>query len=208
MKFSKKIIVVAVVVVMATFSMNAGLRFGVKAGLGVNDLHFNESVFDGSNRAGFTGGIMTEFTVPVVGIGFDASLMYVRRNSNTDINVSSTSGTSNELTNNRDYIEIPINLKYKIGLPIVGKVITPYLFTGPSFAFLTSKKDVKEFFKNKSCDISWNFGFGVELLSHLQIGASYGMGISKAVELFNVNDNAKSIDGKTRVWTITAAYLF
>lgn len=209
MKIWKKVIVLVAVALMATTSMSAGLRFGVKAGVAVNNLHFNEDLLDSSNRTGFTGGIMTEFTVPVIGIGFDASLMYVHRNSESGVTVTEGDGTSvGDLSYKRDYIEIPINLKYKIGLPIVGNVIAPYLFTGPSFAFLVSKKDVNEFFKNKTCDISWNFGAGVELFSHLQIGASYGVGITKAVETLKILDNTTNIEGKNRSWTITAAYLF
>ena len=61
---------------------------------------------------------------------------------------------------NRDYIEIPLNFKYKLGLPVVGKIITPYVFTGPSVAFLTSKKAITEAYKNKSVDVAWNFGLG------------------------------------------------
>ena len=62
-----------------SYQIRSQFRIGPRVGVAVNDLHFNKSVFDGDNRAGFTAGVMTEFTVPVIGLGFDLSAMYVRR---------------------------------------------------------------------------------------------------------------------------------
>ena len=75
-------------------------------------------------------------------------------------------------------------------------------------AFLTSRKAVNSFLKNKSCDVAWNFGFGVELFSKVQVAASYGLGLTKSLEAVGVMDNGVDIDGKNRYWTVTAAYLF
>ena len=108
---------------------------------------------------------------------------------------------------NTDYIEVPVNFKYKLGLPGIGKIITPYVFTGPSFAFLTSKEAIKDAYNNKKVDIAWNFGLGVQLFSHLQIGASYGLGITKAVEAVTPVQGV-NINGRNDYWTITAAWLF
>ena len=147
-------------------------------------------------------------TVPVIGVGFDASALYVHRT----VNFENTEGY-NELTEEqrdalgRDYIDIPINLKYKLSLPGIGSVVKPFVTTGPSFAFLVSKKEVNDFVKNKSCDISWNFGFGVELFSHVQVAASYGLGLNNTIEFFG-DYEGKNIEGKNRYWTVTAAYLF
>lgn len=210
MKNLKKIIIAVALVCLTAAGASAQFRWGVKVGTEINSIHFNKDIANdltnSDNRAGFTGGLTTEFTVPVVGIGFDASVMYVHRGKNLPDDITKLGDKSLYST---DYIEIPINLKYKIGLPVVGKIITPYLFTGPSFAFLTSKKEINEFLKNKSCDVAWNFGLGVELLSHLQIGASYGIGITKEVEsTVKIGSSGSIIEGKNKYWTVTAAYLF
>ncbi|MDE6715179.1 MAG: PorT family protein, partial [Muribaculaceae bacterium] len=148
-------------------------------------------------RAAFTGGIIAEFEVPVLGLCFDASVLYVRR-------VSDIPGANNEtLKNNRDYIDIPVNLKYKFGLPVIGKFFRPYLLTGPDFGILVSKKAIENAYKNKAFDFAWNFGAGIELMKHVQIQASYGLGLSKVV-----GKSDSSIEGKNRYWTVTAAYLF
>ncbi len=194
--------VLALTIISATsMTANAQFRFGPKIGLNVSSLHFDKSAFDSENQTGFTGGLMMEFTVPVIGVGFDLSAMYVRRNAQFMQN--------NEVAKDkRDYIEIPLNLKYKIGLPVVGKIITPYLTTGPSVAFLTSKTGFDGFVKNKTFDAAWNFGFGVQLLNHLQVGASYGLGMTKAFKTVGVGNGSADIDAKNNYWTVTAAYLF
>lgn len=183
---------------------SAQFAIGPRVGVNVNKFHFDESTFNKDNRAGFTGGLEIEFTIPVINLGFDISAMYVHRSATV---LEGTDGTTTRNINS-DYIEIPLNLKYKFGLPVVGKIITPYIFTGPSFAFLTSKKDVSEFLRTKKSDIAWNVGVGLQLFTHLQIGASYGFGLTKALQYVDNDHQAANIEGKNRYWTITAAWLF
>ena len=196
----KSLFIAAVFAIIFAASASAQFRIGPRLGVAVSELHFNKSVFDSENRAGFTGGLMAEFTVPVIGVGMDASVMYVRRNSQwlADNGVQ---------TNNRDYIDIPVNLKWKISIPLISKFVTPYIATGPDFAFLTSRRAISDAYSNKSFDFSWNFGFGLQLLSHLQLGASYGLGLDKALEVVKSGDYT-NVDAKNRYWTVTAAYLF
>lgn len=204
MKNLKRILIaVAMIFAIGATTMNAQVKFGLKAGVAVNDLKFDESVISADNRAGFTGGAMLEVMLPIANLGFDISAMYVHRTGNIYEN-----GTEKP-ANNRDYIEIPLNLKWKIGLPVVGKVVSPYIFTGPSVAFLTSKENIEEAYKNKKVDVAWNFGVGEQLINKIQIGASYGLGLTKAIETLSPNTiDAAGIEGKNRYWTITAAYLF
>lgn len=163
-----------------------------------------------TTAAGFTGGLTLEVMLPVANLGFDISAMYVHRSSDVlDMeDRDETTGAYAVEKNNRDYIEIPLNLKYKIGLPIVGRIVTPYVFTGPSFAFLTSKKAINDAMRNKTFDVAWNFGVGLQLINKIQIGASYGLGMTKAVKAFDSDVDGANIDGKNRYWTVTAAYFF
>lgn len=200
---SIKVILLTFVMVLGASALPAQAQFkiGPKVGMTVNDMHFNKDVFDSENQTGWTAGIMTEFTVPVIGLGFDLSAMYVRRNAKfVEDNVSAK--------NNRDYIEIPLNIKYKFSLPVVSKVLVPYLGVGPSVSFLTSRRNVEEAFKNKSVDWALNFGVGVQLLSHIDVNARYGLGLTKAVKAFDSDLESAGIEGKNRYWTISVAYLF
>ena len=212
MKKFKTLLVLIVLVAASAIPAAAQFRWGPRVGVEVNKMSLNTDVFNNDNRAGFTGGLQAEFTVPIVNIGFDLSVMYCHRISQSDpISNTGSADTDAALESgrlrNRDYIEIPLNFKYKLGLPVIGKVFTPYVFTGPSVAFLTSKKAITEAYKNKSVDVAWNFGLGVQLVSHLQVSASYGLGLTKSIETISSFQGQK-IEGKNKYWTITAAWLF
>lgn len=62
------------VVMIAGFSVPAAAQFhiGPRVGITVNQLHLDNKMFDAENRTGFTGGLMAEFTVPIIGVGVDA----------------------------------------------------------------------------------------------------------------------------------------
>lgn len=213
MKNLKALALTIAFVLVAAMPAAAQFRIGPRVGVAVNSMRLNKDVFNSDNRAGFTGGVQAEFTIPVINLGFDLSVMYVHRVSDSSYKTGQTENTqteelfSNSRYKNRDYIEIPLNVKYKIGLPLVGKIISPYIFTGPSFAFLTSKKAITEAYENKKFDVAWNFGIGLQLFTHLQVGASYGLGMTKTVSALTPI-NGQKIDSKNNYWTITAAWLF
>ena len=197
-----KLIAIAVMAVISfcTFQTSAQFRFGPRIGLNINQLHFNDRAFSSDNRAGFNIGAMAEFTVPVLGVGADLSVMYVRRGTKwMEDNEIHRSG--------RDYIEIPINFKWRINIPAINKIVRPYLTTGPSFAFLTSSSAVNDALRNSKYDTSWNFGFGIEFIQRLQLGASYGLGMSKALKSTGTPESI-GLEGRNRYWTISAAYMF
>ncbi|MBD5367101.1 MAG: porin family protein [Bacteroides sp.] len=197
MKFFTKVIAAIVLATAAVVPAQAQFKWGVKAGVAVNSLKFNKDVVSSDNRAGFTGGLMADFTVPVIGVGFDASVLYAARS------VDFANDEGDVTTKRRSYIDVPINFKYKLGLPLVGKVVTPFLTTGPDFSFLLSKENVSDALHNKSFDFAWNIGAGVQIVNHVQIAASYGFGITKSA-----SGHDSMYSGKNRCWTITAAYLF
>lgn len=195
-----KLFVAVVAIVATSFTAEAQFKFGLKAGVAVNGIHFSEDMFKSDNCAGFTGGAMVEFTVPAIGLGVDASVMYVRRNSEWLEN--------NQIhKDNRDYIDIPINLKWKINIPVINSIARPFITTGPSFSFLTSKKAFENAYKNSSFDTAWNFGVGLELFKKVQIAANYGIGLTSALESTGITGSG-NVEGRNSYWTITAAYLF
>lgn len=200
MKRFNRTLMVMLFAVLTVGIANAEFRIGPRAGITVNKLHLDNvgSNFEADNRCGFTGGVMADFTVPIIGLGVDASLMYARMNSRVN-------GTGNSTS--KDFFEVPINLKYKIGLPVVGNFVSPYVYTGPSFAFRLGKSRGE--IKQKGFQWAWNVGIGVELLKHLQVGAGYAFGINNIIENTKLGEDVSSdIKLKNNYWTITAAYLF
>lgn len=208
MRYLKRIVLATMLLALSATSANAaGFRFGIKAGVNIDKLHLSNAgdMFDSNNRAGFTGGVMTEFQVPIIGLCFDASLMYSRMNSQYSDIIKTNEGFISQFTSKgHDFFNIPINVKYKIGLPIVSNFISPYIFTGPDFAFKLHGKD-----SLKTFQCAWNLGIGVELIKHLQISGGYSWGMNNIMKKTGVvSEVSSNIKAKNNYWTITAAYLF
>ena len=119
-------ILFAIAMVMA-MPANAQFKFGVKAGLNVTNPSLSKEVINADNRNGFFVGPMVEFTVPIVGLGIDAALLYDNKSLKLE-NEESGQSVSETL----HYIDIPINVKYTIGL---GSLASVYAATGPQFSY-------------------------------------------------------------------------
>ena len=203
MKTFHKALLVALVAIFSFGYASADFRFGVKAGLNFNklDLKIKNSqaaadfLKDSGNRTGWMAGVMAEFTVPIVNIGADASLLYARQNVD-----------DNSVYENKNFLDIPINLKWKIGLPVVGRIISPIIYTGPDFLFALNKNTFKDI-QSRTCEVGWNVGIGVELLRHLQIEGGYCFGLNSVAKTTGLAD-AVDLKVKKNYWSLTAAYLF
>lgn len=206
MKKIKTLLVIALVAVFGCMQANAEFRFGIKAGLNVNKLHFNEKTFDADNRCGFTAGVTTEFIVPAIGVGFDLSAMYTRMNSHVD----QQDGKNIDANFGKDFLEIPLNIRYKLSIPAISKIFAPYVFTGPTLALKLNGGNNNSF-KAKTAQWGWNIGLGIQLIKHLQIGAGYTFGINNIVEKVpqvSEQSTPTALKLKNNYWTVTAAWLF
>jgi len=194
------IFLTALLLIITMLPAQAQMRFGVKGGLNVATIHFKDvaSNFDSGNVTGFQLGPMIETNL--LGLGLDAALLYSQKGVDIDDEHVKT-----------DNLEIPINLKTKFGIPSLKIFLTggPYwsFSLGNKSSFLDKANTVYKEFKAK--DYTWgiNLGGGVEFSKHLQIGAKYGFDMKDAGELVASDDKIATL-GKTRSWSITAAYLF
>lgn len=182
---------------------HAQLRLGVKGGLNIATVHFSTDVLQADNVTGFQIGPMIEGSLPLVGVGFDAAILYAQKGLET----KNVGGEKTTLKN--DYIDVPVNLKWKFGLPVV-KI---YLAAGPYVGFRVGGNKIWEIpgsmvdqVETKSFSAGLNFGAGAELINHLQVGLNYGLGLTNnySMESLSLTKN----DGKNRGWSVTAAILF
>lgn len=198
MKKNVGLVIVALLALLA-IPANAQLKFGVKGGVNISSVHFSSDVLNADNVTGFQVGPMIETSLPLVGVGLDAAVMYSQRGMKTKTGVSTTSMRT-------DFIDIPVNLKWKFGLPIV----KPYLAVGPYIGFRVGGDKVWDVpgsvigqLEAKNFSAGLNFGAGVELVSHLQVGFNYGLGLTD-----NFSASKVDLKAKNRGWSITAAILF
>ena len=196
-------LVFAALLFLGIGQVSAQVRLGVKGGLNIASVHFSTDVLQSDNVTGFQIGPMIEGSLPLVGVGFDAAILYAQKGLET----KTVGGEKTTLKN--DYIDVPVNLKWKLGLPVV-KV---YLSAGPYVGFRVGGNKIWELpgsmvdqVKTKNFSAGLNFGAGVELISHLQVGLSYGLGLTNNYSMESLS--LTKSDGKNRGWSVTAAILF
>lgn len=205
----KNILSLAVIVAALAFAMpsQAQIQFGVKAGLNVDNVSFNnvKTNLDSKNRTGFFAGVTADVTIPLAGVGADIALLY-------DNKVIGLSDGTNEANKTLHYISMPINAKYTVGLSSLASV---YVATGPQFSWNVGDRSwkpatIKEGWELKSSEFSWNIGCGVTALSHLRVGYNYNIAIGKTAEFDAATTALNGVKGKLKNNThqISLTYLF
>lgn len=204
MRKSIYLIIILISGILSTTKANAQIKVGVKAGVNVSEVSFNKNfgdTFRASNRTGFIVGPTLEAMIPFIGLGVDGSLLYSRKGFEMDSHSNTT------IKGDLSYLDIPVNLKWKIGIP---KVIGVYVAAGPYASVYLGKsiksayENIKRDFNMDSFDWGMNAGAGVELFSKLQVGANYSWGFTKSKFEY---DNME-YGFKNRGWTISAAFFF
>lgn len=199
---------------MAATTANAQFQIGLKGGVNVGKMSFSNEVFDASNRAGFYIGPTVKFTLPIIGLGIDASALYDQREAKME-SVYISEGEFLEETIKHRQIAIPINLRYGVGL---GELANVFVFAGPQFGFNIGDKDQSLWhdaaeWKLKTSTFSVNVGLGAMLLNHLQVTANYNIACGNTGELKTALGAAEEIGkgitkGKSNSWQIGLAYYF
>ena len=183
----------------------AQVKFGLKGGLNVTDMSLSSEVLNESNKTGFFVGPTVKFTLPIVGLGIDASALYDQRD-------AKLKGEDDSENISLRCINIPINVRYTFGMSSLAAI---YLAAGPQFGYNIGEKNIfsdedGNGFSLKKSNFSVNVGAGITLMSKLEIGATYNIACGKTGE-FNLIDAAgKQLSESTRMnsWQVSAAYYF
>lgn len=228
----------AAICLFATMPATAQFNFGVKAGVNLSEKPTTDVEALKSSLKGNTGwfvGPTAKFIFPVVGLGFEANVLY----SQTNLEIEGQNVTAQN-------IDIPVYLRYELSLPVVSKYIEPFIAVGPQFSWNIGDSDVTlqsvrdmvnssgnanidqilnnipnvddplKVYRLKDSNISLNLGLGVILFEHLQIHANYNLSFDNTAEII---ENGISIPGiiemskniselKTNTWQISLAYIF
>lgn len=201
---------IALAMLFTANTANAGINFGLKGGLNVTSMSLDSKVFDASNRAGFFIGPTLKFTLPIVGLGIDASALYDQR----EAKLTAADAKTKE-TVKTQAINIPINARYSVGL---GSVASVLFFAGPQFGFNVGDKDVDlggdSRWKFRSSQFSVNVGAGFSFMNHFEVTANYNIACGKTGDatlsktLSDVVGSATKDNGRANAWQIALAYYF
>ncbi|WP_455585109.1 porin family protein [Bacteroides sp.] len=200
----KKIINVLLIAVCFGMAMpaQAQLKWGLKGGLNMSKASFSGSDFKSDNYTGFFIGPMAEFTIPIIGLGIDGAVEYSQKG------IKLEAGNVSESLKQKS-IEVPINLKYTIGL---GSMLGVFIAAGPQFGFDLNSDEWKfydEDFSFKKSNFSLNVGVGAKLINHLQVGVNYNIPLGKTAEYDGVVSTARNaFSAKSKTWQVSVAYLF
>lgn len=210
----KKIITsaaIAIVMMLSAASAQAQIKFGLKGGLNVTDMSLSKEVFNADNQAGFFIGPTVKFSLPIIGLGIDAAALYDQRQAKVKGEVGYEQISIEERSLDSKYINIPINLRYGIGL---GSVASLNFFAGPQFGFNVGKKHQElvddATWNLKSSAFSVNVGAGVTIASHFELSANYNIACGRTgdVTFEDAVDKVFKKHGRANAWQIGLAYYF
>lgn len=194
-------------------------QWGVVGGLNLSKISAKgsgENLLSSDNRSGWYFGPKVYVSLPV-GLAFDGAVEYSQRRLNMDW---VDDGEVYPQSKTYRSIEIPINVRYNIG---IGKLASVYLATGPQFGFnlgnmhwdnvLGDSDTDKATFSKSNMNTTWNIGAGVKLLGHLEVGVGYNFGIGnigKAILPAGVVGTSEDVEleYKTNTFQVQVAYMF
>lgn len=200
------IVFAALLVALPARGQEKLLNIGVKGGITLSSIDFGESsVFKGveQNYTGFFVGPAVEVNVPLIGLGFDGAVMFSKRGDNEF---------------KQQGIEIPLNLKYTIGLTnSLGLFVT----AGPDFFYTFNDGDsytlnsILGKVENEKSQVSLNLGFGLRFSNHLRLGANYLIPMGDSFSFKRATDvlgdeisDESEMKAKYRNWQIALTYYF
>jgi hypothetical protein len=181
------------------------VKFGIKGGLDIQDMKFDNTVFDTDNKLGWFAGPTLQVSLPVGGLGVNIAGLYNQKT--YEINGESIKQQS---------ILVPVNARLNLG---IGSSAGIYVAAGPQFTFnvgddefkWNDKNNVENAFQLKKSAFSVNLGAGIYFSDHLEIGFAYNIALGstadatwgKATDAVFHND-----DTKPKSWHVSAAYYF
>ena len=191
MNRNNRALVVTLLVMLMSMTAAAQARLGVRAGLSLGHLRFDRDVVNSDNRVGYCGGLLLDLGLPVVGYRECPAVNELIKDGQNGI-----------------LCEIDVNYaRYRMEIVGLSHVFAPLAYTGPCFSILFSDNGPVNYDSRKTYT-SWDVGLGADLFNRLRVTATYGIGLSKALEYVDREYTGSTVNGKDRYWTVSAALLF
>lgn len=192
----KKYFTVTLLLIAFVVPSKAQFKFGVQAGLNLSSVSTKDYADDVESQTGFFAGPTVKYTLPVIGIGFDAAIVYDHRE-----------GLSKWGTVKAQSVQIPINIRYGFGVSSIAEV---FAFAGPQFGVVVEDGydfDLSRSFSLNSSNYSANIGIGTTLLSHIQAKFNYNIALSET-GTFEMRKGSTFGSVKINTWQVSLAYFF
>lgn len=190
---------------------DAQVKFGVKGGWNLSSLKLNDDMFTSDNKNGFFIGPMMKVSLPLTGLGFDIAALYDQREAKmryADDVIGSD--LSLRTTIKQKTIDVPVNLRYSIGLASMANV---YFFGGPQWSINVGDENFKwdsvSSYTLKKNTLSFNIGAGLTFLQHIQASVNYNIEASKSGKMeIERADDGDWVKGRNHTWQVSLGYWF
>lgn len=190
---------------------DAQVKFGVKGGWNLSSLKLNDDMFTSDNKNGFFIGPMMKVSLPLTGLGFDIAALYDQREAKmryADDVIGSD--LSRRTTIKQKTIDVPVNLRYSIGLASMANV---YFFGGPQWSINVGDENFKwdsvSSYTLKKNTLSFNIGAGLTFLQHIQASVNYNIEASKSGKMeIERADDGDWVKGRNHTWQVSLGYWF
>ena len=186
------------------------VKFGVKGGVNLSTLSFENHNYTVHNKVGFFVGPTAKMSLPVKGLGFDASVLYDQR-SGEAIAEMLMGGRVYWTTVKRQHITVPINVRYDMGTRNFGF----FVFAGPQVGFNVGGSEPTKMnygdWEPRSVVFGMNAGLGIMIIDHLQLSANYNLVFKKDADISINRDNSafQYVDtSKMNAWQLSLSYYF
>jgi len=189
------------------------VKLGVKAGLNISNLTYDESELKSSGKTGFTAGVMVE--IPMAKhFSLQPELLYSQQGTKTSFSDADVTNSNYKGTLDLNYLNIPVMLKYFIaeGLsvqagPQIGILLKADNNYHDNFLGYENHEtlNLKEY--ASGIDTSVNFGLGYQFQNKFYADCRYNLSYSSVFKQGDAN-HFISNDMKNRVFQITVGYFF
>ncbi len=191
------------------------VKLGVKAGLNISNLTFDENELKSSDKTGFTAGLMAE--IPLTkSFSVQPELLFSQQGMKLSYSDPEVQNSHYKSTIALNYLNIPIMLKYYVAKgfslqagPQVGILLKANNKYQDNFLGYDNhdKMDLKDY--SNGVDASVNFGLGYQFQNKFYADVRYNMSYTDVFKDATSNTNyiIKS-DMKNRIFQVTVGYFF
>jgi len=185
------------------------VKVGVRGGLDLTSMDFNNDVLASSNRAGFFVGPTLRLSTPLPFLSVDASLLYDQRT----LKVGEESLTQKSIL-------LPGNVR--AGVHLLG-MVGVFASVGPQLSFNIGESNFywenaegyRNHFSLQDTKLSFNLGAGVQVGDHLEAAVYYNIPLGKTADFTWDTLNQHLSDQTmhrakttTDAWTLSLTYIF
>ncbi|KIO53450.1 porin family protein [Flavobacterium hibernum] len=198
---------------VTVMAQNDKVKLGVKAGLNISSLTFDESELSSSSKTGFTAGVMVE--IPLAkNFSLQPELLYSQQGTKTSFFDQDVTNSNFKGRIELNYLNIPLMLKYYVikGLsiqagPQIGLLLKANSKYQDNFLGYENQESFNLKKYSNGIDTSINFGLGYQFKDKFYTDFRYNISYSNVFKDGDANYFINH-DMKNRVFQITIGYFF